>query len=180
MAIGLMSLSLSLLSLAEEVPPKAVQQIDPAQEQVDATFTKLEEIRIPKVSMEDTTIEEAVDFLRLRLSELEESNLKDKALPRQPRVTKVGDVNPDPDVPFSRNLQPGNHTPRINFSATNVTFAALVREFAKQIRVDVYVTSVGIVFCRSGQPPFPDEKAAAGKKWKQLFKYEPPPTGAKP
>ncbi len=177
LSMGLLNLATGQLVQADDSAPAQHLQADPAQVTVDAIFAKLEKIRIPKVRMENTTIEEAIDFLRLRTLELgEDLAPKGVALPR-PQQEKAEEQSHE-SAPLGGG--PDQVSLRVTYSADNMTLAALFKEFAKQTKLDVYVTSVGVVLCPSGQPPFSDEKSSAGRKWKLLFKYEPPPTGAKP
>ena len=171
--MGLLSLATGQLVQAEDPAPARRQQADPAQETVDFICAKLEKIRIPKVRLEDTTIEEAIDFLRLRISELgEDIAPKGMARPRSKREKT------EEEAPASAPLRPGST--RVTYSADNMTVAALLKEFARQTKLDVYVTSEGVIFSQGGRLPFSDDKDSARKKWKLLFKYEHPPTGEKP
>jgi hypothetical protein len=55
----------------------------------------------------------------------------------------------------------------INYQAKNITFTKLLTEVGKQAKLDVYITSEGVIFCEPGIAPF--KKDSKSKVWKVVY-----------
>lgn len=59
---------------------------------------------------------------------------------------------------------------KISYHAENVDFLTAVREIARRARLDVYLTSSGIVVCGRGVSPLPVGKTEGEEIWKIIHK----------
>lgn len=116
---------------------------------------KLDSIVIPKVNFEDTTLEEAINFLRQRIMDLDpelDTRRKGVALPPSPRpaVESHSSVVNDTalDLPSS-----SGEAIRITFKAKNIKVLDALFELAERTNLDAYVTSQGITFVPEGTMP---------------------------
>jgi hypothetical protein len=111
-------------------------------------------IVIPKVDFDDVSVEEAVDFARMRSVELD----PDPDPTRRGvglmiwnfRWTKPSSNESSLDLWTDR--EPGGR--RISYQAQNVTLTTLLMEIGKRARLNVHITSMAIVFCPPGKVPF--------------------------
>lgn len=136
-------LSLCLAFFACERPQVVVSVA--AEQQADAgndIVARLEKIVIPVIEFEEVTVEEVIDFLRMRSFELE---------PGEPeRIGVSWIVNSAGGVPGT---EAANSPAKIRYRARNVVLLTALEEVARQAHLDVYLTTVGIVICRAGAPP---------------------------
>lgn len=128
---------------------------------------KLEKIVIPVIDFEDTTVEEAFDFLRMRSFDLEAGESEKRGVSwivkspsRDASGSSAGDLEP---------VRP-NHVPKINYRAKDVGLMTAVEEVARQAHVDVYLTNVGIVVCLPDDSPLPVGKMDGEEVWKIIHK----------
>jgi len=133
----------------------------------DYVIAKLEKIVIPVIDFEDLSIEEAIDFLRMRSFELELG---------EPETRGISWINGnpmrDPADNSAEALGPvaPNQVPKINYRAKDVGLLTAVEEIARQAHLDVYLTNVGIVICGPGEPPLPVGKMDGEEIWKTIHK----------
>ncbi|OYV06591.1 MAG: hypothetical protein CFE26_05460 [Verrucomicrobiales bacterium VVV1] len=124
-------------------------------------MAKLEKIVIPVIEFEDTTIEEAVDFLRMRSFELETGEPEEKG---------VSWIIKGSSSATEHGIEGSNPVLKINYRAKNVGLLIAVEEIARQAHVDVYLTNVGIVVCRAGDPPLPVGRMEGEEIWEVMHK----------
>ena len=128
---------------------------------------KLEKIVIPVIDFEDTSIEEAIDFLRMRSFDLEAGEPEKRGI-----SWIVGGRRRDASGSSAGELEPvrPNQVPKINYRAKDVGLLTAVEEVARQAHLDVYLTNVGIVVCRPGESPLPVGKMDGEEVWKIIHK----------
>lgn len=111
--------------------------------------TALKPITIPVIRLEGVSLGQAVDLLRSRSIELD-------TVTRDPKLKgtlihfahiKLKDVNKI----------------TINYSKEDISLKSALVEFAKQAKMDLYLTSVGIVYCPSDKEPFPNTNTQKGE-----------------
>lgn len=112
-------------------------------------------IKIPKIAAEDTTLSELIDFLALRIRELD---------PRKPGgisflTTGFKNKNDGND----RHADPRGGEKKVNYSAEDVRVDRVFADLARLLQVEFHVTSVGVVVTPVGARPFPNEKADKGE-----------------
>ncbi len=117
---------------------------------------RLNTIVIPKIDFEDTSMEEALDFVRRRSIEMdpdEDPNMRGVSIwLAKPGAPEAGD-----GADFTNRAEdPG--AIRINYAIENVSLPTLLVEMAKKARLDLHITSRGIAFCSPGKQPFPNPK----------------------
>ncbi len=139
-------------NLATEEPAKAGNDI----------VARLEKIVIPVIEFEEVTVEEAIDFLRMRSFELEPGEPERRGVSWIVKsaggVTGAGEANP---------------LPKIRYRARNVGLLTALEEVARQAHLDVYLTNVGIVICQAGDPPLPARKMEGEEILKTLHQESP-------
>jgi hypothetical protein len=160
--------------------PKVVASVV-AEEQANAgndIVGRLEKIVIPVIEFEEVTVEEAIDFLRMRSFVLE---------PGEPEwrgvswiiIPKRGVGGPpaansntgEPPAPLLTDAS--NPLPEIHYRARNVGLLTALEEVARQAHLDAYLTTVGIVICRAGDPPLPVGKMEGEEILKILHQENP-------
>lgn len=125
-------------------------------------LAKLDSIIIPVIDFEDTSLEEAMDYLRVRSIEL------DSYEPIDMRGVSIL-IKANPAVPNSLSLGESEPFTRIDrLHATNITLTEALIQTCEAAEVDAYLTSVAIVVCPKGIPPFPNPKADSGEVYKKL------------
>jgi hypothetical protein len=175
------SLILSLcLAFSACERPKVVASV--AAEQQPKTgniiLARLQKIVIPVIEFEEVTVEDAIDFLRMRSFELE---------PGEPVrngvswivIPKRG-VGGPPAVKSNTGEPPGpllsdvsNPPPKIHYRARNVGLPTALKEVARQAHLDAYLTTEGIVVCQAGDPLLSVGKVEGGKILKTLQRNSP-------
>jgi len=135
------------------------------QDAADYFIGKLDKIVIPVVDFQDTTIEEAIDFLRMRAFELEAGE------PEKRGVSWIikGRSRGAADSSAGEAVGP-NEVPKITYRVKDVRLLTAVEEVARQAHLDVYLTNVGIVICPPGEPPLPVGKMNGEEVWKTIHK----------
>ncbi len=126
------------------------------------TVARLEKIVIPVIEFEEVTVEEAIDFLRMRSFELELGE------PERKGVSWI--IKSAGDVPGTGVAKP---LPKIRYRARNVGLLTALEEIARLAHLDVYLTTVGIVICQAGDPPVPVGKMEGAKILKTLHQESP-------
>lgn len=122
----------------------------------------LEKIVIPVIEFEEVTVEEAIDFLRIRSFELEPGE------PERKGVSWI--IKSAGGVPGTGKANP---LPKIRYRARNVGLLTALEEIARLAHLDVYLTTVGIVICQAGDPPVPVGKMEGAKILKTLHQESP-------
>ena len=121
----------------------------PSAEATDRMVKTLETYFIPKVSFEQTSLEEAIDFLRFStIGGSEDSRPKGIAyVIRRPRAQPDGRTD-------GLGLQPGaeGKTP-ITLHAENRPLGEILKEIARQAKLDIHVNAAGVKFYSSGVVP---------------------------
>lgn len=156
-------LSLCLAFFACERPQVVVSVA--AEQQADAgndIVARLEKIVIPVIEFEEVTVEEALDFLRMRSFEL------DLGEPERKGVSWI--VNTTGGVPGTGAANP---LPKIRYRARNVGLLTALEEVARQAHLDAYLTNVGIVICRAGDSPLPVGNMEGAEILKTLHQESP-------
>ena len=144
----------------------------------DVVFAKLKKIVIPVIDFEDTTLDEAVDFLRLRAIELDpEADPAFRGVSIMIRYKMVDDPF-DPNHGARRQvIEAPNRIAR--YEAKKISLPAALVEICRLTRFDAYITSHGIILCPVGQSPFPSPKGEKGEIWKKLTEPKPAPADGK-
>jgi len=133
-------------------------------------IAKLDTIILPVVDFENTSVEEAIDFLRQRSIELDpDKEPTRKGISFIVRQSRVIEESTD-DVSIGLNPYSASLDHPVNYAAKNVRILDVLSEIARQGKLDAYLTSVGIIVTPEGDPPFPNPKAAKGEVWKVLRK----------
>jgi len=127
----------------------------------------LDQIVIPMVWFDDYDLEECLDFAWARAIELD-------TLEMEPKLKGISIVirgtSPEKDWK-GRKLPEDLKDVRIQYHAKAVTLTKLLQEVAKQAKLNLYTTSIGVVFCRPGNSPFPHNIEPKGQVWETLFKH---------
>lgn len=118
----------------------------------------LDGIVIPKINFQRNNLQECRDFAWGRTFELDDTEVD----PNKKSVTIL--------IPHDLDQFKRLHVPEINYRANNITLTNLLKEIARQCNLDVYTTSVGVVFCLSGKSPFPNAKASKGETWETIYR----------
>ena len=125
----------------------------------NVTLAKLEGMAIPKVEMDAVPLGDAWSYVSMCATE------HDPAANPQHRgisflLTGAGGVAGGEE---KKPVVPGEPSPGVTFHGKDVRLLELLREIARQGRLDVYVTEVGVVGVPEGVPPFPNGKAKEGE-----------------
>ena len=131
----------------------------------------LDRIVIPTVDCEDASVEEIIDFARLRSSELDPESAKGPTGVSF-IICRPKNREGDPVPALTKEKDPGAR--QINYIAKNVTLTKLLIEIGRQAHLDVHVTDVGIIMCTPGHPPFPNAMAQKGEITKTLYRVPQP------
>jgi len=115
----------------------------------------LDSIEMPVVEFKGTTFKEAIDFVWAISVERDADTLD----PAQKGVA----------IQYPSSMKSPKKV-SINYRAEDATLTTILKEVAKQGKLDLYITSVGVVFCPSGFAPFPNAKEHNGKVFKTLYK----------
>jgi len=117
--------------------------------------SKIESITIPVIRLEKASLDTAVKLLRSRSIELDSSSLDPK---KKGILIYVVHQMPEVDV-----IQ-------INYSHKQVMLKSALIDIAKQTEMDLYLTSIGVVFCTTDKHPFPNTISDNGEIFDVLFK----------
>jgi bla regulator protein BlaR1 len=123
-----------------------------------AIAKKLDTIMIPMISLENTLIEEAIDFVRIRSTELD----KDE---KDPAKKGVNFVIRKPRGP----AQPGQELGRLTFTLKNASLRRILTEIADQSGTRFMIDDFAITFIPKGavdlpaDPPAPKPEQPKGK-----------------
>jgi hypothetical protein len=129
----------------------------------------LARIRIPVVRFERVSVEEAVDFARMRCIECDPG--EDPTRKGVSMLILKPRREPEPaDGELGLGATPERERVRIDYHARDVPLTTLLVEIARQARLDLHITSVGIVFCPKGRMPFPNFKAKEGEVYETLHR----------
>ena len=133
----------------------------------DYVIAKLEKIVIPVINFQDASIEEAIDFLRMRSYDCDtyEPEKRGISLIINNRRSDASDGGAD-----DLKLATPNQVSKINYRAKNVGLLTAMKEIARQAHMDVYLTNVGIVICGPGESPLPVGKLDQEEVWKTIHK----------
>ena len=133
----------------------------------DWFVAKLNRIVVPRIEFGQVSVEEAIDFVRMRCFELDpEPEPARRGISFLTKRPKQAGKNEAPDsVPPS-----SAESIKITYSAIAVPMLLVLAEVARQAHLDIYLTDVGIVICQIGDPPFPNGKAEKGEVWKTIYK----------
>ena len=129
----------------------------------------LEGVRMPVVDFENTSVGEAVDFLRVRTMEMDFERTEKKGISfveRKPRAKEV----PVPGYPLSEEEQAV--LPMLTYSAKDVTFGGVLREIARQAGLDVYLTTGGLLLRPTGTRAFESEREEAARLVEVIYRWE--------
>lgn len=145
----------------------------------DVVFAKLKQIVIPVIDFENTSLEEAIDFLRGRAIELDpEVNPSHRGVSIIIRYMREADIE---QVPGIGDGSPYREIPEpiARYKAKDIPLPDALVEICRLTRFDAYITSQGIILCPLGQAPFPNVKGEKGEIWKKLTKPKPEPADKK-
>jgi hypothetical protein len=136
----------------------------------------IDSIVIPKIRFEDTTVEEAIDFLRLRAIELDPDRKEPEKkgvsiVIRRSRLEKADSGQASGFIPGD--LSPAD-IPRLTLTLDNATLRTVLEEVAGLAALDVHVTTEGVLICPAGYNPFPNEKAQSGRILSTIYRYKKP------
>jgi hypothetical protein len=124
------------------------------QEGPPAFIREIVAIKIPKIEAKDTTPSELIDFIALRIMELD---------PHKPGGISILTSG-------FKDRNDGNK--KANYSAEDVRVDKVFTDLAGLFRVEFHVTSVGVVVTPVGAKPFPNVKADKGKVY-HTYKEKP-------
>ena len=140
----------------------------------DVVFAKLKQIVIPVIDFENTSLEEAIDFLRGRAIELDpEVNPSHRGVSIIIRYMREADIE---QVPGIGDGSPYREIPEpiARYKAEKIPLPDALVEICRLTRFDAY-----IVICPLGQAPFPNGKGEKGEIWKKLTEPAPEPADKK-
>ncbi len=120
----------------------------------------LDQMMLPAVDFQGSSIEECRDFLWSRSISLDDAEM-------DPTKKGVMILIPQNLVP------PAKHEGGITYRAENVSLSTVFKALARTAGLDLYNTSVGVVFFPQGRAPFPNELARKGKIWSTLYRVVP-------
>ncbi|MFC7339456.1 hypothetical protein ACFQY0_19845 [Haloferula chungangensis] len=132
----------------------------------DLVLKKLEGIVIPIIDFQDTTLEEAIDYLRVRSLELDREEAAEmrgvSIIIRKPRKLEADD---------GLDIHEAARSSRIKkYQRRNISLLKVLTDVCDLTQQDAYITSVGIIICPKDQKPFPNTKGQNGEIWKKLTK----------
>ena len=112
----------------------------------EALVKKWESIIIPSVNFEDTTVEDAIEYLRMRSAELDPEELAPEKkgisfVIRAPVAQGIHDASVSLDDILA--AEPGPDPIRINLRATNISAADLLVRICEEANLNCYLTSRG-------------------------------------
>jgi hypothetical protein len=111
-------------------------------------------IKIPKIEAEDTTLSELIDFIALRIMELDPHKPGGISILTTGFKNTVDGSNPPADIKGGEK--------KVNYSAKDVRVDKVFTDLARLFQVEFHVTSVGVVVTPAGAQPFPNVKADKG------------------
>lgn len=133
---------------------------------------KLDRIVIPKVDIDDASIEEAVDFARICSFKYDpERNTEFRGVSFMERRSRANQEEESDGFP-GIGIDGAARGKTMTYAAENVRLLDLVKEIARQGALDCYLTPVGIAFVPEGMPPFPNAKVEKGDVLKVLRRSE--------
>jgi hypothetical protein len=137
------------------------------QDVTSQVVAKLEKIVIPIINFEETSVEEAIDFLRMRSRELDAGPTEQRGI-----SWIIKSSSPSVADKYDAEVGPGewSQVPMINYRAKDVGLLTAVAEIARQAHRDAYLTNMGIVLCRQGEQPLPVGMMDGEEIWKILHK----------
>lgn len=149
-----------ILLLLATLTLHAVEKAKPASAQ-ELCIQKLETTIIPVIDFQNITFDEAFDFLRLRMRDLDRDDLSPNNsrgisfVVRTP-VPEAEENAPSPDG-FADTSKPGAR--RINnYQAKNISVAEALRELCRQAKLSAYIPPIGKVTI-SAQDDIPKDQA---------------------
>jgi hypothetical protein len=140
----------------------------------------LDSVMIGTYGFRDDDLQSALHYAinRSRESDSKEADPRRKGIAVMIRISadkdcegSVGNFNDLPDDLKKVRL---NYHPQ-----KSITLTTLLTVVAKQVNLDLYITSVGIVYCRPGLVPFPTARGTMGKIYETLLKHERKPLNRK-
>lgn len=135
--------------------------------------SKLEKIVIPIIDFKGISVEEAIDFLRMRSFDLEEGPPEQRGISWIIKPSRAIDGKNASQI----NREGPNAIPKINYRAKDAGLLTAIREIASQAHLDVYLTNVGIVVCGPGESPLPVGKMHGEEVWRTIHKEVQSQTG---
>lgn len=151
---------------ADAEPPVTVEPSPTQPVPGDGIVRHLNRIVIPVIDFEGLTLEEALDYLRVRSIELDPD-------PDRRGVSIVTRRPGGDPSDAQRGLWKTTQPRRLGrFFAQRVTLPDAIAMSCELVGADAYLTSVGMVVCPRGASAFPNPKASKGEVWKRLV-----PTG---
>ncbi len=131
---------------------------------VPKTRKQLDSIILGAAHLEKTTIAGSRNFVLSRSREL------DSELDPSKKGAVIIII---PTEPITPKLKADKKAPiLITYHARKVSVTKVLIEIAKQGKLDLYITSTGVVFCPIGKAPFPNRYAKKGDILDVLYKHK--------
>jgi len=125
----------------------------------------LNRIILPRIHLEESSVDDALDFLWARSVELDTLELD----PTHKGFTPIKKV-PMGKMPSDGVARWPDQGFKITYKARNIPLLEALAEVTNQGNVDCYLTDVGIVICQPGDAAFPNSRAAKGKILKTIHR----------
>jgi hypothetical protein len=125
------------------------------EERPPAFIREIVAIKIPKIEAKETTLIEFIDFIALRIMELD---------PHKPGgITILTSGFKDRNDGDDQHADPTTGRKTANYSAVDVRVDRVFTDLARLFQVEFHITSVGVVVTPTGERPFPNAKADKGE-----------------
>jgi hypothetical protein len=137
----------------------------------DEAKSLLETGIVPVLDADDTSVAELIDFLRVRAAEIADDNPEKKGIcfvERKPRW--AGEQPSQVGLPLSEKELEA--LPRLTLSMKDATFGAVLKEMARQAKLDLYLTTGGLLVRPAGKAPFANEKEEAAGLVEGYYRHD--------
>ena len=167
-ALLLAPVALASCEKQEPVLEQEAEAIEIPSQPGDAIIARLDRIIIPVIDFEDTSVEEAIDFLRVRSLELDKEG--DPGMRGISIIIRRGRMDANDDGLDDSGLDIGGiqNAQIVRYQARNVSLLKALTQVCEQAKLNAYLTSVGIVICPETDQPFPNPKGETGGIVKKL------------
>jgi hypothetical protein len=138
----------------------------------EAAMEFLTTVKMPYVNFKETSAAEALDHLRARAQQREVAQGKWKGVIFGVHVHRWSDPVPQGFEGLQVSEEEMEKLPVITYSAEGPLFMDVLKEVARQAKLDVYLTTHGLVLRPAGQVGFRSEKVEAAKFVERIYKWE--------
>jgi hypothetical protein len=125
---------------------------------------------VPVVDADNTSVDELIDFLRLRAAEVGDESPEKKGICFVERMPRAAEEGPAPvGLPLSEKELEA--LPRLTLSMKDATFGAVLKEMARRAKLDLYLTTGGVLMRPAGKAPFANEKEEAAGLVERYYRH---------